>query len=328
MTIIYALLVFLLVIMVHEFGHFIVAKLNNIKVNEFSIGMGPAIFKKQGKETLYAIRALPVGGYVALEGEEDDSVDPRSFSNAHPLKKISVLVAGAVMNFILALVLGVVVFSTLGQQTTTIDSFVENSTAQAAGLEAGDKILYIDDQEIKTWPEISQTLNSLKKGQVTIKVQRDKEELVFQVPTKEENGHHLIGIYPTLEKNFTSSLGASFEFTKDIIKQVYIFMGQLLTGRAKIEGLSGPVGIVRMIGESAEQGFINVLMFACMISANLGAFNLFPFPALDGGTIVITLIEWIAGKKLPEKARIAINSLGLIFLFGLIGYVTIFNDIL
>lgn len=328
MTIIYSLFVFLLVITVHEFGHFIVAKLNNIKVNEFSIGMGPAILKRQGAETLYAIRVLPLGGYVSLEGEEDKSNDPRSFSNSHPLRKISVLLAGAAMNFILAIVLGIFVFSFLGQQTTTIDSFVENSTAKEAGLEEGDKIIFIDQDEIKAWPDISNSLNSLKKDYVIIKVLRDEKELEFNVPTREENGNYLIGIYPTIEKNVTSSIKTSFQFTGNIIKQVFAFMTQLITGRAKIKGLSGPVGIVKMIGDSSKQGFINVLLFVCMISANLGAFNLFPFPALDGGTIVITLIEWIIGKELPEKVRIGINLVGLIFLFGLIGYVTIFNDIL
>lgn len=328
MTIIYSLFVFLLVITVHEFGHFIVAKLNNIKVNEFSIGMGPAILKKQGKETLYAIRALPLGGYVSLEGEEDMSNDPRSFSNSHPLRRISVLLAGAIMNFILAILLGIFVFSFLGQQTTIIDSFVENSTAKEAGLEAGDKIIFIDQEEIKDWPDIPNSLNSLKKDQVIIKVLRDEKELEFNVSTKEENGNYLIGIYPTIEKNVTSSIKTSFQFTGNIIKQVFTFMAQLITGRAKIKGLSGPVGIVKMIGDSSKQGFINVLLFVCIISANLGAFNLFPFPALDGGTIVITLIEWIIGKELPEKVKIGINLVGLIFFFCLIGYVTIFNDIL
>lgn len=328
MTIIYGLFVFLIVITVHEFGHFIVAKMNNIKVNEFSIGMGPAILKKQGKETLYAIRLLPIGGYVALEGEEDESDDPRSFSNSHPLRRISVLLAGAFMNFFLAISLGIFVFSTIGQQTTTIDSFVEGSTAQEAGLISGDRILSIDQIQIKSWPDISESLNKLQKEIVVIKVERNQEELEFKVPTKFENGLYLIGIYPTSEKNFSSSISASFAFTKDIIKQVYIFMGQLLTGKAQLSGLSGPVGIVKMIGVSAQQGFINVLLFVCMISANLGAFNLFPFPALDGGTILITLIEWIIGKDLPEKAKIAINLVGLVFLLGLIAYVTIFNDIL
>lgn len=328
MSIIYSLLVFILVILIHEFGHFIVAKLNNIKVNEFSIGMGPVLFSKEKGETKYSLRALPIGGFVALEGEGDNSEDPRSFNKAHPLKRIAVLFAGAFMNFVLAIILGIIVFSYIGQETTTINSFVENSPAKEAGILEGDKIITIDNLPIKEWQDISKTLNSLKKEEVLIKVERNEEYKEVSVKTKNDGNNFVIGVYPKMEKSVGKAIPNSFKFTVNVVKQVYKFIGQLVTGRAELKGVSGPVGIVKIIGDSAKFGFINVLLIACMISANLGAFNLLPFPALDGGTIVITFIEMILRKNVPENIKIGLNLIGLVILFGLIGYVTIFNDIL
>lgn len=328
MTIIYSLFVFLLVILVHEFGHFIVAKINNIKVNEFSIGMGPALFSKNRGETKYSLRALPIGGYVAMEGEDDESSDPRSFNNASPFKRIAVLFAGAFMNFVAAILLGTLVFSFIGQQTTSVASFTENSPAKEAGLLEGDRIVSIENVEINQWEDISATLNQVKKDEVNIKVDRNGKEISLNVIPDVTESNYFIGIYPKMEKKIGNAFVNSFNFAKEVVLQVYKFVGQLVTGRAELKGLSGPIGIVKMIGDSSKAGFLNVLLFAAMISANLGAFNLLPFPALDGGTIVITFIEMLIGRNVPEKFKIALNLVGLTLLLGLILYVTIFNDIL
>lgn len=330
MSIIYSLFVFLIVILVHEFGHFIVAKLNNIRVNEFSIGMGPKLLSKQGEETFYTLRALPIGGYVALEGEDDESDDPRSFNRAHPLKRIAVLFAGAFMNFLLAIILFSFIFLIVGSpsDSTVIGDIMENSPAVESSLEVGDRIINIDNNPIESWNDISKVINESKKDELIIEFERNGETLNTTINPVNDGGNYIIGITPVYEKNIGSAISSAFTNTKTVILQVYEFIGNLITGQANISGLSGPVGIVRMIGSSSQQGIFTLLTLAAIISANLGAFNLLPFPALDGGTIYITFIEMIIGKEVPDKVKIGLNVVGLSLLLGLILYVTVFNDIL
>lgn len=330
MSIIYSLFVFLIVILVHEFGHFIVAKLNNIRVNEFSIGMGPKLLSKQGEETFYTLRALPIGGYVALEGEDDESDDPRSFNRAHPLKRIAVLFAGAFMNFLLAIILFSFIFLIVGSpsDSTVIGDIMENSPAVESSLEVGDRIINIDNNPIESWNDISKVINESKKDELIIEFERNGETLNTTINPVNDGGNYIIGITPVYEKNIGSAISSAFTNTKTVILQVYEFIGNLISGQANISGLSGPVGIVRMIGSSSQQGIFTLLTLAAIISANLGAFNLLPFPALDGGTIFITFIEMIIGKEVPDKVKIGLNVVGLSLLLGLILYVTVFNDIL
>ena len=330
MSIIYSLFVFLIVILVHEFGHFIVAKLNNIRVNEFSIGMGPKLLSKQGEETFYTLRALPIGGYVALEGEDDESDDPRSFNRAHPLKRIAVLFAGAFMNFLLAIFLFSFIFLIVGSpsDSTVIGDIMENYPAVESSLEVGDRIINIDNNPIESWNDISKVINESKKDELIIEFERNGETLNTSINPVNDGGNYIIGITPVYEKNIGSAISSAFTNTKTVILQVYEFIGNLITGQANISGLSGPVGIVRMIGSSSQQGIFTLLTLAAIISANLGAFNLLPFPALDGGTIFITFIEMIIGKEVPDKVKIGLNVVGLSLLLGLILYVTVFNDIL
>ncbi len=327
MFIIYALLVFLVVIVIHEFGHFFVAKSFGISVNEFSVGMGPLLLSKKKDETQYSLRALPIGGYVALEGEEEKSDDPNSFNNAHPLKRILVLLAGAFMNFVLAVVLAIIVFSISGTQTTTINQVMDDSAAYEASLMPGDTILKIDNIDIKSWEQVSQTFNDLKKENVNILIERNGEKIEKNVNLKVVDGNYILGITPTMAKNTGKVIPASFSYVKKVVTDVYRYLGNLFTGNVSVSNLSGPVGIVKMIGSQSKEGFLNVLLITSLISANLGAFNLLPFPALDGGTILITFIEWIIGKEIPEKVKTVINIVGFSILILLIVYVTIFNDL-
>lgn len=327
MSIIYSIFIFLLVVLVHEFGHFIIAKINNIQVNEFSIGMGPEIFSKKGVETQYSFRALPIGGYVAMEGEEEDSDNPRSFNNASPTKRISVIVAGAVMNFILAILLFSIVYLNLGIPSTEVENVIDNSPAMSAGIQSGDIIISIDDVKIEEWGDISNTLNAAFKEMVIVNVDRDGSVIAIEVHPIEENGSTIIGIIPK-RKSMSGVFEASIKQTVDVVKSVYFFIGELISGTASVSELSGPIGIVRVIGSQANSGLMSMLFIAGVISANLGAFNLLPFPALDGGTILINLIEMITKKEVPDKVKMSLNIVGLTLLFGLILYVTIFNDIL
>lgn len=327
MFIIYALLVFLVVIVIHEFGHFFVAKSFGISVNEFSVGMGPLLLSKKKDETQYSLRAIPIGGYVALEGEEEKSVDPKSFNNAHPLKRILVLLAGAIMNFVLAVVLAIIVFSISGTQTTTINQVMDDSAAYEASIKPGDTILKIDNIDIKSWDQVSQTLNDLKKENVNILIERNGEKIEKNINLKVIDGNYIFGITPTMAKNTGKVIPAAFSYVKKVVTDVYRYLGNLFSGNVSVSNLSGPVGIVKMIGSQSKEGFLNVLLITSLISANLGAFNLLPFPALDGGTILITFIEWIIGKAIPEKVKTVINIVGFSILILLIVYVTIFNDL-
>lgn len=327
MTLLYSIIVFVLVVLVHEFGHFIVAKLSGIRVNEFSIGMGPLLFSKQKGETQYSLRAIPIGGFVQLEGEDEETDDPRSFGNASPFKRILVLLAGAFMNFVLAILAFTILASIIGVPTTTIDVVGDGSPAMNAGIVKGDKILEIDGESIKEWYEISPAINNSENEKLVIKLERDGKIQEVQVTPELRDGNKVIDIQPMFANTGVNFIKSGFNNTIRVITEVYGYLGQMISGKVGVNNLSGPVGIVMIIGESTKAGLFGLLSMIGLISANLGAINLVPFPALDGGTIFITLIEMIIGRELPEKARIAISSTGLILLLGLIIYVTIFNDI-
>lgn len=328
MTIIYSLLVFLLVILVHEFGHFAVAKMSDMKVNEFSIGMGPLVASTKGEETQYSFRAIPLGGYVALEGEDEDSSDPRSFKNASPLKRIAVLFAGAFMNFTLAILAFTIVFSIIGTPGTTIDKVVENTPAEVVGLQTGDRIISIDNKPVEKWEDITTFINESTTESINMVVERDSKNVDINIPVYEEEGSRKIGITPKYQLDLGNALGYAFTNTRMVIVDVYKFVGRLLTGEMDLSAVSGPIGVIRFIGESSQSGILNVLFVLGAISANLGAFNILPIPALDGGKILLTFVEMIIGRKVPEKIEEWLNIAGFVLLFGLMIYVTIFNDIL
>lgn len=328
MTIIYSLLVFLLVILVHEFGHFAVAKMSDMKVNEFSIGMGPLVASTKGEETQYSFRAIPLGGYVALEGEDEDSSDPRSFKNASPLKRIAVLFAGAFMNFTLAILAFTIVFSIIGTPGTTIDKVVENTPAEVVGLQTGDRIISIDNKPVEKWEDITTFINESTTESINMVVERDSQNVDINIPVYEEEGSRKIGITPKYQLDLGNALGYAFTNTRMVIVDVYKFVGRLLTGEMDLSAVSGPIGVIRFIGESSQSGILNVLFVLGAISANLGAFNILPIPALDGGKILLTFVEMIIGRKMPEKIEEWLNIAGFVLLFGLMIYVTIFNDIL
>ena len=234
------------------------------------------------------------------------------------------------MNFLLAIILFSFIFLIVGSpsDSTVIGDIMENSPAVESSLEIGDRIINIDNNPIESWNDISKVINETKEDELIIEFERNGETLNTTITPVNDGGNYIIGITPVYEKNIGSAISSAFTNTKTVILQVYEFIGNLITGQANISGLSGPVGIVRMIGSSSQQGIFTLLTLAAIISANLGAFNLLPFPALDGGTIFITFIEMIIGKEVPDKVKIGLNVVGLSLLLGLILYVTVFNDIL
>ena len=328
-TLISSLVVFLLVVMLHEFGHFTVAKLSGIKVNEFSIGMGPKLFQKQKGETSYSLRALPIGGYVAMEGEEESSHDPRSFNNAPILKRMAVVLAGAFMNFILAFLAFTVIFSIVGYGSNEIDMVIKDSPAEIAGLKAGDKIIEIDKIKTKDIYEINSLISDKKDEEINLKINRNGENLDINLNPRysEENNMYLIGITSKLKHSFFKSIELGAKRTDEMSLMILKSLKMIFDGSFKMEYLSGPVGVVQMIGSESSKGFLNFLQILALISVNLGVFNLLPIPALDGGKFLFLLIEALRGKPINEKFEQGLSLIGISILFSLMIYVTIFNDI-
>lgn len=328
MSIIFSLLVFVTVVFVHELGHFAVAKMVGVKVNEFSIGMGPSIYNKVVGETQYSLRALPIGGYVAMEGEDDSSDDPRGFNNVAKYKKLMILVAGALMNFILAIVVSTIAFMNLTGPTPVVEDTVVDSPASEAGILPGDQIIQIGDRAISSWEDINPAINEQESPLEIVVIRDNEEHTVNVIPTTEED-RQIIGISPKFEKvKVDNPLKEGINYTKTVSTEILRYVKKLVTGKADTSELSGPIGIVSIIGQSAKLGLVPILLLTAMISANLGVLNLLPFPALDGGTILITIIEMILNRDLPEKVTIGLNFVGFVLLMSFMLYVTIFNDIL
>lgn len=327
MTILYAILMFCALIFIHELGHFIAAKRCGVQVNEFSLGMGPALFKKQKGETLYALRALPIGGYCAMEGEDGDSDNPRAFNKKKAWQKAIIVCAGAAMNVLLAIVLMCIISYAVGVATTCIGSFVKGSPAQQAGLQKGDRIVRIGSRPIDKWTDVSGALEGYKKGDRTaVTVQRGGTTRTVHTKLMETDGRVLIGIRPKMEKDFFGSIKNGFVSTMGLTGDMYRILKQMFTGQVSTKELSGPVGIVVLVGRSAKRGFIYLLYLTALISLNLGVFNMLPFPALDGGRLVFIIIRRLTGKVITDEIEARINYAGLLLLFGLMIYVT-WNDI-
>ncbi|NLM05802.1 MAG: RIP metalloprotease RseP [Tissierellia bacterium] len=345
MTIIYSLLMLLFVILIHEFGHFIVAKLVGVGVVEFSIGMGPELYTTTKNNTLYSLRLLPAGGYVILEGDDEDSIEevedengktkiifhdsdsPTAFRNVSIPRRIFVMVAGALMNLFFALVFFTVVASRIGVPSTTIGGFVEGLPAMNSGLKEGDKIIKVDDKTINTWGEISSAL-SVSLDKANIIVIRGDEILTIEVPIEIEDGRKMVGIMPLYVKDTLSgSLDKGIATMKLYSTMIFDFLGTAINGKASINDLSGPVGVVKEIGKAAKSGIDDLLFFMAYINLNLGIFNLLPVPALDGSKILFLLIEAIRGKAISRKVESAIIGVGVFLLLMLMLLVT-YKDIL
>lgn len=327
MTIVSFVFVFGIIVIAHELGHFVTARLNGIRIHEFSIGMGPKIVKWQGPETLYSLRVFPLGGFVKMEGEDEASEDPRSFSNKKPYQRLLVLVAGATMNFVLAYVLLVIIMFGMGSASNRIEAVVEDMPAESAGLLPGDRIVEIDGAEITTWEQVINGINNSNGEKITIVVERDEDLSVIleMVPELGPDGNYKVGIQTMLEKRMDMSLGVAWDQFRMFFTDIFKFFTQL--GSKEVQGeLVGPVGIVSIIGQASEQGFWNLLFIAAYISINLGIVNLLPFPALDGGRIVFVVIEMIKGKPIDREKEGYVHFIGIVILMALMVFL-VFRDI-
>ena len=324
MTLIYAVLIFCLLIFVHEFGHFATAKMCGIKVNEFAIGMGPALFQKQKGETLYSVRAIPIGGFCAMEGEDEDSEDERAFNNQPAWQRAIVLAAGSIMNLLTAIVLMIIIAFYMGQATTTIETVQDASPAYEAGIMAGDEVIKINGTDIEEWSDLQAIVGGNEGEAVTFTVVRNGSEDDIEVTPEydKEAGRSLVGVTPTMARNPVKAVGTGITNTWDMTVMMYDLIGQLFTGDVSAKELSGPVGIVYVVNDSAKMGFIYVVYLAALLSLNLAVINLLPFPALDGGRLLFLVIRKITGKRVTDEMEGKIHFIGIMLLFALMIYIT------
>ena len=342
MSILFAILLFSFLIFIHEFGHFIAAKLSNVQVNEFSLFMGPAIWKKQRGETLYALRCIPIGGYCAMEGEDEDTDNPRSFQKADWWKRLIILVAGAACNFVVGVLIMVIVF--LPSQrfiTPTIESFETWSTIQGEdGLQVGDTFLEVDGEKIYTQSNVSLML-SLNPGDVhDVVVDRNGQRVELEDFVMEKHEITNADGTKSLLYGFTFGIEDATLGTKlqnawysclDTVRTVRLSLQLLLTGRAGLKDMSGPVGIVQIMSDTAAasettfDAFINMLYFGGFIAINLAVMNLLPIPALDGGRVVGLLltvgVEKITKKKIDPKYEGYLHGAGMMLLLILMAVI-------
>lgn len=322
-TAISAIFVFLLVILLHELGHFSVAKFVGIKVNEFAIGMGPKLLQKTKGETLYTLRLFPIGGYCKMEGEDENSDDPRSFNKVSPLARIAVVAAGAIMNFVLAIIVFTIVSYSIGTPSTTISQIIENSPAEKVGILPGDRITWINGMKIKNWDDITETISkSDPSEEMNIVLNRNNIEKSFYLKPIVDEGRTLIGIIPKYEKSVISAIQGGLDNTIFFTKVMFDFVKSIFKGEVSTSDLSGPIGVINEIGKAADTGFTNLLFLLGFISVNLGFFNLLPIPALDGSRIVFLLIELVRGKPIDPDKEGFIHMIGFFLLIALMLVVT------
>lgn len=327
MYIIFALLAFSALILVHELGHFIVAKLNGIYVEEFAIGMGPKLFGVKVGETEYNLRILPFGGFVKMLGEEDESDDSRSLNAKTPIQRILVMGAGAFMNYVLALIIFIGLAMSSGFAENKVASVVPNSPAQKIGIEQGDEFLKIDGNKIHTTDDFRMGLALAKGNPVELEIKRGNDVLTKTVqPILNESGVYQVGIgYGFVEKpTLLQGIKQGFNETRSLVSQSFIALKTIVTGEANLKtDVGGPVTIIKMSGQAAKAGANTLLWFMAFLSVQLAVFNLLPFPALDGGRIFIEIIQMIIRKEIPAKYIEAVNTVGFMLLMGLMVLVTI-----
>ncbi len=327
MNIVIAIILFSLIILFHELGHFLLAKLNGVQVNEFCLGLGPSIVGFQKGETYYSLKLFPFGGACMMEGEDEESNSNRAFGKKNVWQRFSIVFAGPFFNFILAWLLSLIILGAAGIDYPTIYQIQPASPAAEAGIEGGDTILKLDNKRIHFYREISVYTYFHEGEEILVTWEHDGETFSASVTPRfdEESGRYLFGFQGSYGRQKASGpevFKNSFFEMKYWITTTLQSLGKLVTGHLKMNDLSGPVGIVKTIGdtytESRSDGafyvFLNMLNMAVLLSANLGVMNLLPLPALDGGRLVFFIIEAIRGKRLDPQKEGMVHYVGLILL--------------
>lgn len=332
-----ALLCLMFIIVVHEFGHYVAGKIFKFKINEFSIGFGPAIVKHKSKKTgeLFAIRCIPLGGYCAFDGEdEEEKAAPGegSYYSKPPWQRIIVLISGALFNFISAIIVIAVFFMAFGDvlphiaETHEVYSDKQMTVSAEQYSQEGDLVLSIDGEKVYSLIDVNAFADAIgDKDSFSAVVVRDGEQVTLNIKkvyyaddAAEGGSAYGLGIaynYAQYKLGFFPSLGHAFEFVGDVVKLIFTSVGQLFTGDAKVsETLGGTVSAVQSLAELTQIGFYAIMYGVCVLSASVAIMNILPFPALDGCKVIFCLIEWIRGKPINRKIENIIHFAGLIFL--------------
>lgn len=324
MTIIIAVLVFTVLVVIHEFGHFLFARLAGIKVEEFAVGMGPKIWGYQGKETLYSIRALPLGGFCRMLGEDERNDDPKSFNSKPIWRRISVIVFGPLMNLALALLILSLVYA----PTPVISAVRKDLPAAKAGIVAGEKVVEIQGKPITEWKQIKPIITENIGKQTLIKLETKgatREVTVTPVAIEGVEGG-IIGIDPGA-KLHGFSLAQGVYNVSFITTEMVKFLGKLIAGQGNMNEVVGPIGIVHFVGESTKTGLPSLLNLTALLSLNLFIVNLIPFPALDGGRLIFLIIEGVRRKPVDPQKEGFVHFVGFVLLM-MLSAVILYRDFL
>ena len=339
MGIVLAILLFGFIVFFHELGHFLLARINGINVYEFWIGMGPTLAHKKIGNTDYCLKILPIGGACVMGEDEKEDLSEGSFNSKSPWRRISVIAAGPVFNFILAFVLSMFIIGSIGYDKPVILQVSDGYPAAEAGLKEGDIVKKINHSNIHVAREVTNYVTFHQKQSVTMTVERDGKDITVQMdPVANESGRYIFGI--SCSSNYREKCGilgtlkySAYE-VKYWIQLTIESIKMLFTGQASINDMSGPVGVVSYIGETYQEsqssgGFyvwLNMLNISIFLTANLGVMNLLPLPALDGGRLVFLLLEAIRGKKVDPEKEGMVHFAGIMILFALM-ILIMFNDI-
>ncbi len=325
-----AKVIFLLgfLVFIHEGGHFLAARLFKVKVEEFSIGFGHKIFSKKGKETLYSIGCIPFGGYVKMTGETERSEEDGAFNKAKLWHRIGIVSAGAIVNILFAIIVYFILSVCSGYNiSTTVSEILPEARENVSQIEVGDKILKINDTKIRIKTDIAKALKNSNGEELTVLVERNNENIELKVkPIKYEQGAYILGIQVALiEAGIGEKIYYAFWETADFLGSIGESLKLLFTGNVSIEQMTGPIGISEIVVKT--NGMYNFIYLLCLISLSLGVTNLLPIPALDGGRIVLLIIEGIRGKALKEEIELGIQSAGFLLLILFSIYIS-YKDIL
>ena len=339
MKFVIAILIFSIIILFHELGHFLLAKKNGIRVNEFSLGLGPTLIGFTKGETKYSIKLLPFGGACMMEGEDGESDDERSFQKKSVWARISVVAAGPLFNFIMAFVFAFILLACNGYDKPVVRDVMEGYPAQEAGMEAGDTIISMNGKKIHFYREVSmyQFFHPGKTIEVVYERDGERKEATLVPRYEEEEGRYLMGLYGSgvQEKgNIFKTFQYSAYELKYWISTTFQSLKMLVTGGVSLNDVSGPVGIVKTIGDTYDASktdgvyyiFLNMLNIAILLSANLGVMNLLPIPALDGGRLLFLFVEAVRRKRIDPDKEGMVHFVGLVLLMILM-VVVMFNDI-
>lgn len=324
LTVFLTILMLMIITVPHEFGHLVTAKLFRIKVNEFAIGMGPLIASKEMGETKYSLRAVPIGGFCAMEAENEESDDEGAFNNKPAWKRIIVLASGAAINVLVALTLMIIITIYVGVPTNTLDKVVPNSPAASSGILAGDKIISIDGKETSSWIDTVTAISKNRDGKtMEIVVSRDGMENTFIItPKKDKDGRLVIGIVSRASHNVFLCAGQGIKVTWRLNNQMIGALKQMAHKGISKDSVTGPVGMAGLVNKTAHTGILSYLYLVALISLNMAIVNLLPFPALDGGRIIFVLIRKVTGNVISAKAEGYMHLAGFGVLIALFVFIT------